>query len=127
MIEIVEQQIVVEVTQVEPVQQLLLVEQADTQVLEVVIPGTKGEKGDTGDQGPQGPPGSGGSGSNWAYVHNQAIPSATWVITHSLGGFPNITVIDSSDREVVGDVVYTDLNTITVTFAAAFSGKAYLS
>jgi|SRR3990170_2078783 len=74
--------------------------------------------------GPQGPPGS----SVATYVHDQAIPAATWTIVHNLGYPPNVTVVDSSGREVVGDVTYPIPNTtVEIEFSSAFGGKAYLS
>lgn len=76
--------------------------------------------------GPQGPPGASGAAST-SYVHVQAIPSATWTVTHNLGMFPAVTVIDSSNRHVEGDVAYVNANVLTLTFSAAFSGVAYLS
>ncbi len=62
-----------------------------------------------------------------AYVHTQAVPSATWTIAHNLGWYPNVTVKDSTDRVVVGELAHPDANTVVATFSAAFSGVAYLS
>lgn len=61
------------------------------------------------------------------YVYTKAIPSATWIITHNLGKNPSVTVVDSADNLVEGDVVYDSNNQITVTFSGGFSGKAYLN
>ena len=58
------------------------------------------------------------------YVHEQALPSATWVIAHNLGGLPAITVIDSANNQVEGDVRFDSEDQVTITFASAFSGKA---
>ena len=71
--------------------------------------------------GPPGPAGSGGT-----YVHNQSTPAAVWTITHGLSYAPNLTVVDSAGEQVEGEVDYAG-STVTVTFSAAFSGKAYLS
>ena len=79
----------------------------------------------TGPPGPQGPQGIAGGGFN--YVHDQMTPAATWTITHNLNGYPNITVVDSSGRQVEGDVTYASANQVVVAFASAFSGKGYLS
>jgi hypothetical protein len=57
----------------------------------------------------------------------QATASATWVIDHALGGKPQVTIVDSADTHVFGDVQYNSNTRITVTFSAAFSGKAYLT
>jgi hypothetical protein len=61
------------------------------------------------------------------YVHNQGSPSATWTIVHNLGKRPSVTVVDSGDTEVEGDIHYVDNNTVTVLFSSGFSGKAYLN
>ena len=61
------------------------------------------------------------------YVHDQGQASATWSITHNLAKFPSVTVIDSGNTVVIGQVTYTNTNTLSVAFTAAFSGKAYLN
>ena len=61
------------------------------------------------------------------YTHNQASPSNTWVINHSLNKNPSVTVVDSSGNQVEGAVTINSLNQITITFCGAFSGKAYLN
>ncbi len=62
-----------------------------------------------------------------SYIHNKATAAASWTITHNRGWYPSVTIVDSAGTEVVGDVDYVDKNTVTVTFRAAFSGKAYLN
>jgi len=62
-----------------------------------------------------------------AYVHTQSTPSATWVINHNLGRNPSVTVVDSSEKVVFGDITYVTDNQLTVSFSAAFGGKAYLN
>jgi len=62
-----------------------------------------------------------------AYHHTQGTSSASWVITHNLGWNPNVTVQDSGGSIVEGEITYTSLNSLTVTFTGAFSGNAYLS
>ena len=61
------------------------------------------------------------------YAHNQTSASATWTVTHNLGKFPSVTVIDSANSVVVGEVNMTNINEVEITFSAAFSGKAYLN
>lgn len=61
------------------------------------------------------------------YIHNQTLPTTDWVITHNLNKNPSITVVDSAGEEVEGAVVINSLNQVTITFCAAFSGKAYLN
>lgn len=67
------------------------------------------------------------AGNTRRYVHSQASPSTTWVITHSLGGKPSVTVVDTADTMVVGEVTYNSNTQVTVEFTAAFSGYAYLT
>lgn len=57
----------------------------------------------------------------------QQSAATTWVITHALGGKPSVTIVDSADTHVFGDVQYNSNTQVTVTFSAAFSGKAYLT
>jgi hypothetical protein len=61
------------------------------------------------------------------YVHTQASPSDSWVITHNLKFFPNVSIVDSANTHVIGEVVYSTQNSLTVGFTSPFSGKAYLS
>lgn len=64
---------------------------------------------------------------NHAHVFTQGTPATTWSIFHNLGKYPSVSVVDSSNNEVVGDVNYNSANQVTITFSAAFSGKAYLN
>lgn len=75
----------------------------------------------------KGVPGDGGGGGAQAYTHTQAVASATWVIDHNLSFRPNVAVVDSTGDQVEGEVEYTDADTVTVKFTAAFTGTAYLS
>lgn len=61
------------------------------------------------------------------YIYNQGAPSNTWVINHNLNKNPSITIVSSAGEEVEGAVVINSLNQVTITFCAAFSGKAYLN
>lgn len=70
---------------------------------------------------------SGSAGNTRRFVFNQEIALDTWVITHSLGGKPSVTIVDSADTHVFGEVQYNSNTQITVLFSAAFSGKAYLT
>jgi hypothetical protein len=61
------------------------------------------------------------------FEYQQVTPSTTWNIAHNLGKFPSITVIDTGDTVVTGQYTYIDNNNVTLTFSAAFAGKAYLN
>ena len=65
------------------------------------------------------------SAADKTYIHNQGTASNTWVVNHNLEKFPSITVVDSANRVVIGDVIYNSENQLTVTFNGSFSGKAY--
>ena len=58
---------------------------------------------------------------------NQIAALPTWTIVHNLNKFPSVTIVDSSDNIVVGDVVYINKNELKINFTATFSGKAYLN
>lgn len=124
-----EAEVVIEAPQVDVVMasgevaSVVLVEPPEVEILAAVNIGAQGPQGDQGPQGPQGINGTPGG----SYTHIQGVASAVWNINHGLGFFPNVTVVDSTNREVVGDVQYVDANNVTLTFAGAFSGKAYLS
>lgn len=61
------------------------------------------------------------------YVHTQSTASDTWNITHNLYKYPSVTVVDSANNEVIGDITYIDLNNIQIKFNGAFAGKAYIN
>ena len=61
------------------------------------------------------------------FVFSQNTPATTWNIIHNLGKFPSITVIDTGNTVVNGEYNYTSNKTVTLTFSAAFAGKAYLN
>ena len=62
-----------------------------------------------------------------SYVHNQSTSASIWTISHNLGFFPSVTVVDSGGTTVIGDVSYITENQVSITFSAAFGGKAYFS
>ena len=63
----------------------------------------------------------------FSHIHNQTVSSSTWNITHNLNKYPSVSVVDSSNEEVIGEVVYVNSNSLTVKFSAPFSGKAFLN
>lgn len=57
----------------------------------------------------------------------QSTPSATWVISHSFKPQPTVTVIDSADTVVEGEVDYDAVpGAVQVKFSGGFSGRAYV-
>lgn len=65
--------------------------------------------------------------SSQTYIHDQLVASSSWVISHTMQKRPSVTVVTSAGDVVYGDVNYVDDSNLTVSFAAAFSGKAYLN
>ena len=59
------------------------------------------------------------------FVQNSA--SASWAITHNLGKKPSVTIVDSADTLLHGQVDYVDNDNLTITLSAPTSGKAYLN
>lgn len=79
-----------------------------------------------GTSGPQGPSGTIDYGQ-LGYVHTQTTAASVWTVNHGLGFTPNVTVVDSAGTVIEGSYNYPNANTIVLTFAGAFSGKAYFS
>jgi len=48
-------------------------------------------------------------------------------VTHNLGKRASVTVVDSTDNIVFGEVEYLTNNSVRLKFAGAFSGKAYFN
>lgn len=67
------------------------------------------------------------SGTARRHIHSQPVAASTWIINHELGGKPQVTIADSADTVVIGDVTYNSNNQLTVSFTAPFSGYAYLT
>ena len=61
------------------------------------------------------------------YVHNQPVASITWTVQHNLDKFPSCTMVLSTGQQGYGDVTFIDENNLTITFASAESGKAYIN
>jgi hypothetical protein len=62
-----------------------------------------------------------------SYHHDQQVALDSWVINHNLGFFPNIIIIDSTGEQVMGNIIYNSINTVTLSFSSAISGIAQLS
>jgi len=78
--------------------------------------------GATGPQGPQGIQGAPGSGGDKTYTQAFVVTD-TVSVTHNLEKLPAVSVMDSTNNEVIGDVEYINDNLVTLRFSAPFSGK----
>jgi len=67
------------------------------------------------------------AGADKYFAFSQAMPAATWTVTHNLEKYPSVTVVNSAGEVVFGAVKYTSLNSLTITFTNPFSGTAYLN
>ncbi len=59
------------------------------------------------------------------YVHIQTAASALWSVTHNLGKYCSVTVVDSGGNIIVGNVEYVNTNKLLIRFSSAVSGRAY--
>lgn len=62
-----------------------------------------------------------------SFVYTQSVSASTWTVTHGLGFFPSVTVVDNGGNMVIGDVLYITENQVSISFSASFGGKAYFS
>jgi hypothetical protein len=84
--------------------------------------------GPQGPPGPVGPPGSLPPGSgDQNYVFTQVSGAVTWTVAHNLAKYPSVTIVDSANNELVADVHHVDQNNVTISFANATAGKAYIN
>lgn len=61
------------------------------------------------------------------YTHVQGVAASTWRVNHNLDKYPSATMVLSTGQKGYGDIKYIDTNTLTITFASAESGKAYIN
>jgi len=61
------------------------------------------------------------------YTFQQSTPSSTWTINHNLNKRPSVTIKNSNDDTLWGDVKYDDNNTLRVLFNKPYSGSAELN
>ena len=70
---------------------------------------------------------SAGGGSGISQVWDVSTASATWIITHNLGLYPSVTIVDDSGEVILGDITYDSSSQITISFGEAISGKVFLN
>jgi hypothetical protein len=96
----------------------VLVVEEEVNVVTVTTVGLQGKPGEKGDPG---------EADIFYYSHDQMVPAAVWTVAHNLGTEPNVTVVDSTGRQVEGFVEYLDPDTVRLTFSSGFAGKAFFS
>lgn len=115
--------------------------------------GPRGPQGEKGDPGKKGDPGIGlqyewvgsrlgiktetesefkyvdlvAASGDITYVHPQISASREWQIRHNLGKHPSVTVVDSANSVVVGDIEYLSTEELIIRFTSEFAGRAFLN
>lgn len=75
-----------------------------------------------------GTPGPSGIAADAHFVFTQGEPSSKWTIKHNLEKFPSVTVFNSANEQVEGEVKHLSNKELTVEFpSGGFSGVAYLN
>ena len=73
-------------------------------------------------------PGATGGGGDANFVYDgTGSPATSWTVTHNLGKFASVMVVDTGNNVLLTDVHYVSANQLTVSFGAATSGKAYVN
>jgi hypothetical protein len=68
-----------------------------------------------------------GSGDK-SFTHTQSNAASSWTINHNLGKKPSVSVTTAATgAQVIGEVTYTNNNTLVISFEAAFNGIAHLN
>lgn len=61
------------------------------------------------------------------YEYTQSTASLLWEINHNLGKHPSVNVVDSNGDSVIGELVYSTDNSLSIKFSTPISGIAYLN
>lgn len=61
------------------------------------------------------------------YTHNQGTAATTWNVTHNLGKYPSVKIVDSADNEFEGDIHHINENELQIFFNSPFGGKAFIN
>lgn len=61
------------------------------------------------------------------YVYEQEVASDTWVITHNLGKFPSVEIVDSAGTRIYPEIQWINNNVCVARMSVPVKGKAYLN
>ena len=61
------------------------------------------------------------------YTQCFTSPLTVWTVTHNLGKFPSVTIVDGNTEIVIGQVDYLNSNVVQITFSTAFAGCVFLN
>lgn len=68
-----------------------------------------------------------GGGQEANFVYTQIAANSVWLVNHNLNKYPSVSVVDSNNQIVYGDIDYQDANNLIISFTSAFGGKVYLN
>jgi hypothetical protein len=66
-------------------------------------------------------------GTDKNYAHIQSVASNEWSVEHNLSKIPSVTVLDENGEEIFGEIVYTDINNLSIKFNSELTGSAHLN
>ncbi|GIW61146.1 MAG: hypothetical protein KatS3mg087_2212 [Patescibacteria group bacterium] len=69
----------------------------------------------------------GGASNDKNFVYAQISPDTVWDITHGMGKYPSVQVVDSSSNVILPDIQFIDPNNIRLTFNTPTTGTVYLN
>ena len=71
---------------------------------------------------------AGAASGDKTFTHTQTASSTSWTVNHPLNKKPSVTITTlATGVQIIGEVSYTNNNTLVVSFAAAVSGIAHLN
>ncbi|MEG0642140.1 MAG: siphovirus ReqiPepy6 Gp37-like family protein [Clostridium sp.] len=70
---------------------------------------------------------SGSSARDRSYLFTQVAPKQLWKVSHGLGKYPSVSIVDSGGTVVIGNINYCDNNNVEISFTAPFAGNAYFN
>lgn len=62
-----------------------------------------------------------------SYIHIQSTSLSTWNITHTLDKYTNVTIYDSFDNVIEGEINYISNSQLQIKFNTSLTGKVILS
>lgn len=62
-----------------------------------------------------------------SYTHIQNSSLSTWNITHTLNKYTNVTIYDSSDNVIEGEIIFISNSQLQIRFNTSLTGKVVLS
>ena len=67
-------------------------------------------------------------------LHTQSSSSTTWTVNHNMGKYPSVSIVECNPTAnevdgdlVIGEVTYNSINQLTIKFASAIRGVAYIN